>query len=61
MKYRKLKKPDPIKLCTKLTETVLRKVYELKALKFKSDGDPLQCPIYFLTFMESLEMLFTVQ
>ena len=32
--------------------------YKLKVLEFKLDEDSLQCWIYFLTFMESLEMIF---
>ena len=30
----------------------------MKVLKFKLDEDPLQRQVYFLTFMESLEMIF---
>ena len=43
----------------KLTEKLLTKAYKLKVLKFKLDEDPLQRQIYFLTFMESLEMIFS--
>ena len=31
----------------------------MKVLKFKLDEDPLQRQVYFLTFMESLEMIFS--
>ena len=57
-KYRKRKKQEPIKLCSKLTAKFLTTAYELKVLKFKLDEDPLQRRIYFLTFMESLEIIF---
>ena len=33
--------------------------YKLKIIKFKLDKDPLQRWIYFLTFIESLEMMFS--
>ena len=36
---------------------LLMRAYKLKVLKFKLDEDPLQCWTYFLTFMESLEMI----
>ena len=32
--------------------------YKLDIIKFKFDEDPLQCRIYFLTLIESLEMIF---
>ena len=31
---------------------------KLKIIKFKTDKDPLQRRTYFLTFVESLEMIF---
>ena len=31
---------------------------KIKTIKFKLDEDPLQRRIYFLTFVESLEMIF---
>ena len=37
----------------------LTKAYKLKVLKFILDEDPLKCQIYFLDFMESLEMIFS--
>ena len=33
--------------------------YKLKIIKFKLDEDPLQHQIYFLIFVESLEMIFS--
>ena len=56
--YRKTKK-EPIKLCAKLTEKLLMTAYKLKIIKFKFDEDPLQHRIYFLTLIESLEMIFS--
>ena len=37
---------------------LLKKEYKSKVLRFKLDEDPLQHRIYFLTFTESLEMVF---
>ena len=51
-------KKDPIKLCEKLTAKFLTTAYKSKIIKFKLDEDPLQPRIYFLTFIESLEMIF---
>ena len=33
--------------------------YKSKIIRFKMDEDPLQHRIYFLTFVESLEMIFS--
>ena len=55
--YRKRKKQDPIKLCAKLTAKLLTTEYKLKVLKFKLDEDPLQRRIYFLTLIESLQII----
>ena len=49
---------DPIKLCARLTAKLLTTAYKSKIIKFKLDEDPLQRRIYFLTFVESLEMIF---
>ena len=38
---------------------VAETAHKLKVIKFKLDEDPLQRRIYFLTFMESLEMIFS--
>ena len=48
-----------IKLCAKLTAKLLTTAYKSKIIKFKFDGDPFQRQIYFLTFIESLEMIFS--
>ena len=37
---------------------LLTTAYKSKIIKFKLDEDPLQRRIYFLTFVESLEMIF---
>ena len=42
----------------KLREKLLVTAYKLKIIKFKLDEDPLKCWIYFLTFIESLEVIF---
>ena len=48
----------PIKLCVRLTKKLLTTVYKLKIIKFKLDGDMIQRWIYFLAFVEPLEMIF---
>ena len=57
-KDRERMKQEPIKVCAKLTEKLLTTAHKSKVLKFKLDEDPLHYWIYFLTFMESLEMIF---
>ena len=52
-------KNDPIKLCARLTVKLLTTVYKSKIIKFKLDEVSLQCRIYFLAFVESLEMIFS--
>ena len=51
-------KNDPIKLCKKLTEKLLTTTYKSKIIKFKLDKDLLQRRIFFLTFLESLDIIF---
>ena len=53
------RKKDPIKLCAGLTEIFLTTAYISKTIKFKMDDDTLQQRIYFLTFVESMEMIFS--
>ena len=48
-----------INLCATLTTKLLTTAYKSKIIKFKMDEDPLQLRIYFLTFEESLEMIFS--
>ena len=40
-------------------ENFLTTAYKSKIIRFKMDEDPLQCRIYFLIFVESLEMIFS--
>ena len=53
------RKTDPIKLCARLTENLPTTAYKSKITRFKLDEDPLQSWIYFLTFVESLEIIFS--
>ena len=41
------------------TEKLMTTAYKSKTIKFKMDEDPLQCRIYHLTFVESLEIIFS--
>ena len=52
-------KKDPIKLCARLKENFLTTAYKSQITKFRLDKDPLQRWMYFLTFVESLEMIFS--
>ena len=56
---RAIRKNDPIKLCARLTENFLTEVYKSNIIRFKLDEDQLQRRIYFVTFVESLEMIFS--
>ena len=58
-KNKKHRKKDPIRLCATLTAKFLTTAYESKIIRFKIDGDPLQRRIYFLTFIDSLDMIFS--
>ena len=42
-----------------LTAKLLTKAFKLKMIRFKLDEDPLQRRIYFLTFIYSLNMVFS--
>ena len=57
-KIKKHRKEDPIRLCATLTEKLLTTAYKSKTIRFKLDEDPLQRRIYFLTFIDSLNMIF---
>ena len=50
-------KKDHIKLCARLTEILLTTAYKSKIIQFKLYEDLLQYRIYFITFLESLEMI----
>ena len=58
-KKKRHQKKDPIKLCANLTAKLLTTAYKSKIIMFNMDEDPLQRRIYFLTFVESLEMVFS--
>ena len=58
-KNKKHQKNDPIKLYATLTAKLLTTAYKSKIIRFKMDEDTLQRRIYFLTFVESLEMIFS--
>ena len=58
-KDKKHREKDPIRLCATLTEKLLMTVYKSKIIRFKMDEDPLQRRIYFLTFIDSLDMIFS--
>ena len=40
-------------------KALLTTAYKSKIIRFKMDEDPLQCRIYFLTFIDSLDMIFS--
>ena len=58
-KNKKHRKKDPIRLCATLRAKLLMTAYKLKIVRFKMDEDPLQRRIYFLTFIDSLDMIFS--
>ena len=58
-KKKKYRKEDPIKEFATLTAKLPTTAYKSKIIRFKIDEDPLQRRIYFLTFVESLEMIFS--
>ena len=58
-KNKKNRKKDPIRLCATLTAKFLTTAFKSKMIRFKLDEDPLQRRIYFLTFIESLNMIFS--
>ena len=53
------RKKDPIRLCATLTANLLTTAYKSKIFRFKMDEDPLQCKIYFLSFIDSLDIIFS--
>ena len=58
-KDKKHRKKDSIRLCATLTGKLLNAVYKSKIIRFKMDEDILQRRIYFLTFIDSLDMIFS--
>ena len=59
LKNKKHREKDPIRLRATLTAKFLTTAYKSKIIRFKMYEDPLQRRIYFLTFVESLEMIFS--
>ena len=58
-KNKKNPKKDLIRLCATLTAKLLTTAYKSKIIRFKLDEDPLQRRIYFLIFIDSLNMVFS--
>ena len=58
-KMKKRRKKNPIKQCATLKEKLLTTAYKSNIIRFKMDGDPLQSRIFFFTFVELLEMIFS--
>ena len=56
---KKHRKKEPIRLCATLTAKLLTTVFKSKIIRFKLDEDQLQRRIYFLTFIDSLNMIFS--
>ena len=57
-KKKKHREKDPIRLCATLTAKFPTTAFKSKMIRFKMDEDPLQRPIYFLNFIDSLDMIF---
>ena len=60
-KHKKHRKKELVRLCATLTAKLLTTTYKLKIIRFKMDKDPIQRRIGFLAFIDSLDMIFTVQ
>ena len=52
-----IRKTDQIKLCARLMAKFLTTAYKSNIIRLKMDEDTLQRRIYFLTFVESLELI----
>ena len=59
LRSKKHRKKDPIRACATLTANLLTTAFKSKMIRFKLDEDPLQRRIYFLTFIDSLNMVFS--
>ena len=57
-KNKKHREKDPIRLCATLTAKLLTTAFKSKMIRLKLDEDPLQRRICFLTFIDSLNMVF---
>ena len=58
-KKKKHRKENAIKQCATLMGKLPTTAYNSKMIRFKMDEDPLQRRIYFLIFLEFLEMIFS--
>ena len=59
-KDKKHREKDPIRLCATITTKLLTTAYKSKIIRFKLDEDTLQRRIYFLTFIDSLDIFFSI-
>ena len=59
-KEHKHRKEDLIRLCATLTAKLMMTAYKSKIIRFKLDEDPLQRRIFFLTFIDSLDIYFWI-
>ena len=50
---------DLIRICATLTAKFLTTAYKSKITRFEMDEDPLQRRIFFLTYINSLDMIFS--
>ena len=55
---KKHQKEDQIRICATLTAKLLTTAFKSKIIRFKMDEDQLQRRIYFLTFIDSFDMIF---
>ena len=58
-KDKKHREKDQIRLCATLTAKLLTSAFKSKMIRFKLDEGPIQRRIYFLTFIDSLNMVFS--
>ena len=58
-KNNKHREKDPIRLCATLTSKLMTTAYKSNIIRFKMDEDPLQRRIYFLKFIDLLDMIFS--
>ena len=58
-KDKKHREKDPMRLCANFTEKLLTTAYKSKIIRFNMGEDPLQHRIYFLTCIDSLDMIFS--
>ena len=57
-KDKKHQKKYPIRLCATLMKKLMTTAYKLNIIRFKMDEEPLQRRLYFLTFIDSIDMIF---